>query len=189
MGVMAKMSSIQLFFLVIEDKGDKNEQELPEEPTSEEPPLEEPPPPQETDPQNLLPEQQCQPQEPELRKNDESKQQWPLQERKRDSEMYPPRKENPEPSSRRETTEIKHQEGESKSKLITIHSYFLVKFIVKVWVCLTCTRCFKVCFQSYITICCSTAIGGKMMLSNQLSLNQIILGVSDTGKMFIIFSR
>lgn len=101
-----------------EDKGDKNEQELPEEPTSEEPPLEEPPPPQETDPQNLLPEQQCQPQEPELRKNDESKQQWPLQERKRDSEMYPPRKENPEPSSRRETTEIKHQEGESKTLML-----------------------------------------------------------------------
>ncbi|XP_053149785.1 RNA-binding protein 6 isoform X2 [Hemicordylus capensis] len=100
-----------------DEKLEKGDQELSEEPTPEEPSPEEPAPPQEPS-QKPASEQQCQPQEPEPRKKDESREQWPSQERKRDSEMYLPHKENQEHVSRREAIETKHQESESKTIML-----------------------------------------------------------------------
>ncbi|XP_077182144.1 RNA-binding protein 6 [Paroedura picta] len=102
---------------VIEDKVGKGEQALPEEPMPEEEPLENPVPPQEP-PQKPALEQKCQPQEPELRKKDESRDQWPSQEKKKHPERSSFRKENQEHASRRETAEIKHQEDESKTIIL-----------------------------------------------------------------------
>ncbi|XP_061473769.1 RNA-binding protein 6 isoform X2 [Rhineura floridana] len=100
-----------------EEKVEKGEEELPEEPTPEEEPPKEPAPPQEPSPQKPSSEQHSQPQEPEPKK-DESREQWPSQEKKRRSEMYPPRKENQEHGSRREATETKHQEDESRTIML-----------------------------------------------------------------------
>ncbi|XP_028574465.2 RNA-binding protein 6 isoform X1 [Podarcis muralis] len=102
---------------VTEEKVEKGEEELSEEPTPEEEPLKDPAPPQEPSPQKPPSEQGSQPQEPEPKK-DESREQWPSREKKRDSEMYPPRRENQEHGSRRESMESKHQEDESKTIML-----------------------------------------------------------------------
>ncbi|XP_044307032.1 RNA-binding protein 6 isoform X1 [Varanus komodoensis] len=102
---------------VTEEKLEKGEEALSEEPAPEEELLKEPIPEQETAPQKPMSEQQCQPQEPEAKKKDDIREQWPSQERKRDFEMYSPRKENQERGSRK-ATEAKHQEDESKTIML-----------------------------------------------------------------------
>ncbi|XP_048347528.1 RNA-binding protein 6 isoform X2 [Sphaerodactylus townsendi] len=105
---------------VVEDKPGKKEQELPEEPVPEEEPTEDAVPPQEppSSAPKPGPEQQCQSQEPELRKKDESREQWLPQERKKDPEKSPFRKESQEHASRREAVEAKHQKDESKTIML-----------------------------------------------------------------------
>lgn len=111
---MLRWLSCHGLFLVADEKGEKEEEELPEQPIPEEEPAEEPLPPQEVVPEKP-PEEQCQTQETELKKKDESREQCPSQEKKRNSEMYSPRKENQERGSRK-PMDNKHQEDESKSR-------------------------------------------------------------------------
>lgn len=109
---------IKFLFLVTEEKLEKGEEESPEEPSPKGESVEDPAPPQELPSQKPDSELQCPPQEFEPKKKDKNREEWLTQEKKRDPEMYPPRKENQDRSSRRETVENKRQEDESKSKLI-----------------------------------------------------------------------
>ncbi|KAM3849088.1 RNA-binding protein 6 isoform 2-T3 [Vipera latastei] len=101
-----------------EEKLEKGEEESPEEPSPKGESVEDPAPPQELPSQKPDSELQCPPQEFEPKKKDKNREEWLTQEKKRDPEMYPPRKENQDRSSRRETVENKRQEDESKTIML-----------------------------------------------------------------------
>uniref|UniRef100_A0A2D4NCW8 G-patch domain-containing protein n=1 Tax=Micrurus spixii TaxID=129469 RepID=A0A2D4NCW8_9SAUR len=101
-----------------EEKLEKVEEELPEEPSPKGESVEDPTPPQELPPQKPDSELQCPPQEFEPKKKDKNREEWLPQEKKRDLEMYPPRKENQDRGSRRESVENKRQEDESKTIML-----------------------------------------------------------------------
>ncbi|KAG8128359.1 hypothetical protein E2320_015281, partial [Naja naja] len=103
---------------VTEEKLEKGEEELPEEPSPKGESVEDPTPPQELPPQKPDSELQCPPQEFEPKKKDKNREEWLPQEKKRDLEMYPPRKENQDRGSRRESVETKRQEDESKTIML-----------------------------------------------------------------------
>ncbi|XP_026581454.1 RNA-binding protein 6 isoform X1 [Pseudonaja textilis] len=103
---------------VTEEKLEKEEEELPEEPSPKGESVEDPTPSQELPPQKPDSELQCPPQEFEPKKKDKNREEWLPQEKKRDLEMYPPRKENQDRGSRRESVENKRQEDESKTIML-----------------------------------------------------------------------
>nr|XP_060621726.1 RNA-binding protein 6 isoform X1 [Anolis sagrei ordinatus] len=95
----------------------KEKENVPEKPKPEEESLEEPNPSKEPVLQKAAPEQLFQPPCSEPKKKDENREQYPSQERRKDSEMYPPRKENQDHGSRK-TMETKHQDDESKTLML-----------------------------------------------------------------------
>ncbi|XP_034296764.1 RNA-binding protein 6 isoform X2 [Pantherophis guttatus] len=102
-----------------EEKLEKGEEEsVPEEPSPKGESVEDPAPPQELPPQKPDSELPCPPQEFEPKKKDKNREEWLTQEKKRDLEMYPPRKENQDRGSRRDTVENKRQEDESKTIML-----------------------------------------------------------------------